>query len=52
MLGENQNSEGFLKTPESKSKAMKFLTEAYDKDPKQILQSAMFKKDCNGDGNS
>lgn len=52
LLGENQNSEGLLKTPESASKAMKFLTEAYDKDPKQILQSAMFKKDCNGDGNS
>ena len=31
---------------------MKFLTEAYEKDPKQILQSAMFKEDCNGDGYS
>jgi len=47
LLGENQNSEGLLKTPETESKAVKFLTEAYEKDPKQILQSVMFKEDCN-----
>ena len=47
MLGENQNREGLLKTPERASKAMKFLTEGYEKDPKQILQSAMFKEDYN-----
>ena len=47
LLGENQNREGLLKTPERASKAMKFLTEGYEKDPKQILQSAMFKEDYN-----
>ena len=47
LLGENQNREGLLKTPERASKAMKFLTEGYEKDPKQILQSAMFKEDHN-----
>ena len=46
LLGENQNREGLLKTRTS-SKAMKFLTEGYEKDPKQILQSAMFKEDYN-----
>ena len=47
LLGENKNREGLLKTPERASKAMKFLTEGYEKDPKQILQSAMFKEDYN-----
>ena len=47
LLGENQNREGLLKTPERASKAMKFLTEGYEKDPKHILQSAMFKEDYN-----
>ena len=47
LIGENQNREGLLKTPERASKAMKFLTEGYEKDPKQILQSAMFKEDYN-----
>ena len=47
LLGENQNREGLLKTPERASKAMKFLTEGYEKDPKQILQSVIFKEDCN-----
>ena len=47
LLGENQNREGLLKTPERASKAMKYLTEGYEKDPKQILQSAMFKEDYN-----
>ena len=47
LLGENQNREGLLKTPERASKAMKFLTEGYEKDPKQILQSAIFKEDYN-----
>ena len=47
LLGENKTREGLLKTPERASKAMKFLTEGYEKDPKQILQSAMFKEDYN-----
>lgn len=45
LLGEDINREGLIKTPERASKAMKFLTEGYEIDPKQILQSAMFKED-------
>ena len=47
LLGENALREGLLKTPERASKAMKFLTEGYEMDPQQILQSAMFKEDYN-----
>ena len=47
LLGEDKTREGLLKTPERASKAMKFLTEGYEKDPKQILQSAMFEEDYN-----
>ena len=45
LLGEDTSREGLVKTPERASKAMKFLTEGYEIDPKQILQSAMFKED-------
>ena len=47
LVGEDKSREGLLKTPERASKAMKFLTEGYEKDPKQILQSAMFEEDYN-----
>ena len=47
LLGEDKDREGLLKTPERASKAMKFLTEGYEKDPKQILQSAMFEEEYN-----
>ena len=47
LLGENKNREGLLKTPERASKALKFLTEGYEKDPEQILQSAMFQENYN-----
>jgi GTP cyclohydrolase I len=47
LVGEDKSREGLLKTPERASKAMKFLTEGYKKDPKQILQSAMFEEDYN-----
>ena len=45
LLGEDTSREGLVKTPERASKAMKFLTEGYEIDPQQILQSAMFKED-------
>ena len=41
-LGENPNREGLLKTPERVAKAMQFLTQGYDQNPKEILKSAMF----------
>lgn len=47
LLGEDTQREGLVKTPERASKAMKFLTEGYEMDPQQILQSAMFKEDYN-----
>ncbi len=45
LLGENKDREGLMKTPERAAKAMQFLTQGYDIDPKQILQSALFKED-------
>lgn len=45
LLGENIDREGLVKTPERASKAMKFLTSGYETDPKQILESAMFKEE-------
>ena len=47
LLGEDVDREGLVKTPERAAKAMKFLTEGYEKDPKQILQGAMFNEDYN-----
>ena len=47
LLGENKSREGLLKTPERASKALKFLTEGYEKDPEQVLQSAMFQENYN-----
>lgn len=45
LLGENIDREGLVKTSERASKAMKFLTSGYETDPKQILESAMFKEE-------
>jgi GTP cyclohydrolase I len=45
LLGENIDREGLVKTPERASKEMKFLTIGYETDPKQILESAMFKEE-------
>jgi GTP cyclohydrolase I len=47
LLGEDTDREGLEKTPLRAAKAMKFLTEGCEKDPKQILQSAMFSEDYN-----
>jgi GTP cyclohydrolase I len=47
LLGEDNSREGLEKTPLRAAKAMKFLTEGYEKDPKQILQSAIFSEDYN-----
>ena len=47
LLGEDTAREGLVKTPARAATAMKFLTEGYEKDPKQILQSAMFSEDYN-----
>ncbi len=47
LVGEDKTREGLVKTPERASKAMQFLTQGYDQDPKEILRSALFKEDYN-----
>lgn len=46
-IGEDPNREGLLKTPERVAKAMQFLTQGYNTDAKQILESAIFSEDYN-----
>ena len=41
-LGEDPQREGLKKTPVRVVKALKFLTEGYGKDPKEILNEALF----------
>ena len=45
LLGEDPNREGLIKTPERVAKAMQFLTQGYNLDPKAIIQSAKFKEE-------
>ncbi len=42
LLGEDPQREGLLKTPERVVKSLKFLTEGYRQDPKDILNQALF----------
>lgn len=42
LLGEDNEREGLVKTPERVAKAMQYLTKGYGEDGVQILQSAMF----------
>jgi GTP cyclohydrolase I len=42
LLGENPKREGLLKTPNRVAKALQFLTEGYQQDPKEILNQALF----------
>ncbi len=46
-IGEDTQREGLIKTPERMAKAMQFLTQGYDMDARQILESAKFKEDYN-----
>lgn len=47
LVGEDKSREGLVKTPERAAKAMQFLTQGYDQNPKDILKSAVFKEDYN-----
>ena len=47
LLGEDTDREGLIKTPLRAAKAMKFLTEGYKMEPKQIMQNAIFNEDYN-----
>src|SRR5882724_8173649 len=44
-IGENPNREGLLKSPERIAKALLYLTQGYDMDAKEILNSALFKEE-------
>lgn len=41
-IGEDTNREGLLKTPERMAKAMQYLTQGYDQNPDDIINSAIF----------
>lgn len=42
LLGEDEQREGLLKTPERVAKSLQYLTKGYGEDGRQIIQSAMF----------
>ncbi len=44
-IGENPQREGLIKTPERVAKALQFLTQGYQKNPDEILRSALFEED-------
>jgi len=45
LIGENPEREGLLKTPLRVAKAIQFLTQGYNMDPIEILESAKFRED-------
>lgn len=45
LIGEDPSREGLVKTPERVAKAMQFLTQGYEMNATEILQSAMFSED-------
>ena len=42
LLGEDPEREGLVKTPQRVAKAMQFMLQGYEKDPVEVLESAMF----------
>ena len=44
-IGEDPSREGLIKTPERVAKAIQFLTQGYEMNATEILQSAMFSED-------
>jgi GTP cyclohydrolase I len=44
-LGEDQDREGLIKTPERVERALRFMTKGYDEDPKSVINGALFTED-------
>lgn len=42
LIGEDSNRQGLLKSPERISKALLFLTQGYNENPDEVIQSAIF----------
>ena len=42
LMGEDAQREGLLKTPERAAKALDYLTSGYKKDPRAVLNGAIF----------
>lgn len=45
LIGENPDREGLVRTPLRVSRAMQFLTQGYNLDPEEILNSAKFREE-------
>jgi GTP cyclohydrolase IA len=45
LIGENPDREGLLRTPLRVSRAMQFLTQGYNLDPEEVLNSAKFREE-------
>lgn len=45
LLGEDEQREGLIKTPERVAKAMQFITQGYHQDPAELLKAALFHED-------
>ncbi|NNE09021.1 MAG: GTP cyclohydrolase I FolE [Gemmatimonadetes bacterium] len=45
-LGENPEREGLKRTPLRVDRSLRFLTEGYDRDPRQAVGDALFEEDC------
>jgi GTP cyclohydrolase I len=46
-IGEDPEREGLVKTPERVERAWGVIAGGYAKDPREVLQSAVFHEDCN-----
>ncbi|NNE10506.1 MAG: GTP cyclohydrolase I FolE [Gemmatimonadetes bacterium] len=45
-LGENPERDGLKRTPVRVNRSLRFLTEGYDRNPRQVVGDALFEEDC------
>ena len=45
-LGETPEREGLLRTPQRVEKSLRFMTEGYRQDPREVIGSAVFEQEC------